>query len=149
MAVVILYGSEGGTSELVADNIADVLGDYGDTSLYDMMEFDAGDLDPENFHVIVCSTYGEGELPTGAEPFFEGLEEDEPDLTGLQFALFGLGDKVYEETYNRGGEIIAEKLVSLGAVQVGEHGRHDGSSSIRPKDQAEEWAKNIGEEFLG
>ena len=116
MAVVILYGSEGGTSELVADNIADVLGDYGDTSLYDMMEFDAGDLDPENFHVIVCSTYGEGELPTGAEPFFEGLEEDEPDLTGMQFALFGLGDKVYEETYNRGGEIIAEKLVSLAEV---------------------------------
>ncbi|MGV9865921.1 flavodoxin domain-containing protein [Rhodococcus koreensis] len=149
MAVVILYGSEGGTSELVADNIADVLGDYGDTSLYDMMEFDAGDLDPANFHVIVCSTYGEGELPTGAEPFFEGLEEDEPDLTGMQFALFGLGDKVYEETYNRGGEILAEKLIALGAVQVGEHGRHDGSSSIRPKDQAEEWAKNIGEEFLG
>lgn len=68
MAVVILYGSEGGTSELVADNIADVLGDYGDTSLYDMMEFDAGDLDPENFHVIVCSTYGEGELPPARNP---------------------------------------------------------------------------------
>ncbi|MDV7245189.1 MULTISPECIES: flavodoxin domain-containing protein [Rhodococcus] len=149
MAVVILYGSEGGTAELVADHLADVLGAYDDTSLYDMMEYDAGDLDPENFHVIVCSTYGEGELPTGAEPFFEGLDEDEPDLNGLRFALFGLGDKVYEDTYNRGGEILAEKLVSLGAVQVGEHGRHDGSSSIRPKDQAEEWAKIIGEEFLG
>lgn len=149
MAVVILYGSEGGTSEQVADNVVDVLGDYGDVSLYDMMEFDAGDLEADDFLVVICSTYGEGELPTGAEPFYDSLVEENPDLAGMRFAVFGLGDSIYEDTYNRGGELMAEKLASLGAVQVGEHGRHDSSSKVRPKEQAQEWAKNIGEKLLG
>ncbi|NLE80736.1 MAG: flavodoxin family protein [Rhodococcus sp.] len=148
MGVVVLYGSETGTCELVADNVVDALSSY-DTSLYDMMEFDPEDLDSDDFLIVVCSTYGDGELPTGAEPFYEALCDEEPDLAGLRFATFGLGDSIYEETFNRGGEIISEKLTELGAKQVGEHGRHDASSSVRPKDQAQEWAKKIADEFLG
>ncbi|QNG18877.1 nitric oxide synthase [Rhodococcus triatomae] len=146
MAVVILYGSEAGNAESVAEHLADVLSGQ-DVSLYDMMEFDPGDLDADDFHIVVCSTYGDGELPTGAAPFFDALDEDEPDLDGVRFALFGMGDSVYE-TFNRGGEIMAEKLISLGAVQVGEHARHDDSGPIKVKDQAEEWAKKIAAEFL-
>ncbi|WP_332838697.1 flavodoxin domain-containing protein [Nocardia bovistercoris] len=37
-------------------------------------------------------TYGDGEFPTGAEPFFDALDRRMPDLTGLPFAVFGLGD---------------------------------------------------------
>lgn len=147
MAVVVLYGSETGTCEMVADKVVDTLSSFGDTSLYDMMEFDPEDLNSDDFVVAICSTYGDGELPTGAEPFYEALCDEEPDLTGIRFALFGLGDSVYE-TFNRGGEIMADKLVELGASQVGQHGRHDASSSIRPKDQAQEWAKKIADEFL-
>ena len=68
MSVVILYGTETGNSELVADAIADVLTVEHDPSIYDMSEFAVDDLDPSDFLIIVCSTYGEGELPTGAEP---------------------------------------------------------------------------------
>ena len=93
--------------------------------------------------MVVCSTYGEGELPTGAEPFAEALDDEKPDLTGLRFAVFGLGDSVYDETFNRGGEIMAEKLTELGASQVGEHGRHDMSSKVPAKVQAKEWAEGI------
>ncbi|MFD4367746.1 flavodoxin domain-containing protein [Rhodococcus sp. NPDC058521] len=148
MGVVVLYGSETGTCEMVADHVVDALSSYGDTSLYDMLEFDPEDLDAEDFLVVVCSTYGDGELPTGAEPFYESLCDEEPDLSGLRFAMFGLGDSVYDETFNRGGEIMAEKLTELGATQVGEHARHDASSSVKPKDMAQEWAKKIAEEFL-
>ncbi|NLU81215.1 flavodoxin domain-containing protein [Rhodococcus sp. HNM0569] len=146
MAVVILYGSEAGTAEQVAEHMVDVLSDQ-DVSLYDMMEYDPGDMETSDFHIVVCSTYGDGELPTGAEPFFEALEDDEPDLSGVQFALFGLGDSVYD-TFNRGGEIMAGKLTSLGAEQVGEHARHDSSGDVKPKAQAEEWVRTIAAEFL-
>ena len=67
MSVVILYGTETGNSELVADAIADVLAADHDPSVYDMSEYAVEDLDPQDFVVIVCATYGEGELPTGAE----------------------------------------------------------------------------------
>lgn len=142
MAVVVLFGSETGTAEEVADKIADVLSDH-DAEVRDMLEYEVSDIDTDDFHVIICSTYGDGELPTGAEPFYDALVEDAPDLTGLRFALFGLGDRVYEDTFNRGGEIIAEKLVELGAQQIHEHARHDSSSSIKPKAQAEEWARDL------
>ena len=78
-----------------------------------------------------------------AEEDLRVLVEDAPDLTGLRFALFGLGDRIYEATFNRGGEIMAQKLIELGAQQVHEHARHDGSSNIKPKAQAEEWAQEL------
>lgn len=143
MSVVILYGTETGNSELVADAISDVLAVDHDPSIYDMSEFAVEDLDPADFLVVICSTYGEGELPTGAEPFAEELDAVEPDLTGLRFAVFGLGDTVYGETFNRGGEIMAEKLTARGAVQVGDHARHDNSSPIKPAKFAAEWAQGI------
>ncbi|MXP20372.1 nitric oxide synthase [Gordonia sp. HNM0687] len=143
MSVVILYGTETGNSEVVADAIADVLAAEHDPSIYDMSEFAVEDLDPADFLVVICSTYGEGELPTGAEPFAEELADADPDLTGLRFAVFGLGDTVYEETFNRGGEIIADLLGSRGATQVGEHARHDYSSEITPAKLAGEWARGI------
>jgi MioC protein len=148
MAVVVLFGSETGTAEEVADKIADVLVDH-DAEVRDMLEYEVSDIDTDDFHVIICSTYGDGELPTGAEPFYDALVEDAPDLAGLRFALFGLGDRIYEDTFNRGGEIIAEKLVELGAVQVHEHARHDSSSNVKPKAQAEEWARELTELLAG
>ncbi|WP_040803916.1 flavodoxin domain-containing protein [Nocardia concava] len=142
MRVVILFGSEMGTSEGVADCLADELSAH-DVSVYDMLDFDPGDLDPADFHIIVCSTYGDGELPTGAEPFFTSLDATAPDLTGLHFALFGLGDTVYGDSFNRGGELAAQKLTARGATQVGPHARHDASTPIRAKDMAREWAKTL------
>ncbi|MET4048646.1 MULTISPECIES: flavodoxin domain-containing protein [unclassified Rhodococcus (in: high G+C Gram-positive bacteria)] len=142
MAVVVLFGSETGTAEEVADKIAEVMTDH-DVDVRDMLEYELSDIDTDDFHVIVCSTYGEGELPTGAGPFYDALVEEGPDLSGLRFAMFGLGDRVYEDTFNRGGEIIADKLVELGAQQVGEHARHDSSSNVKPKVQAAEWARDV------
>ncbi|GAA3048761.1 hypothetical protein GCM10010528_29870 [Gordonia defluvii] len=143
MSTVILYGTETGTGELVSDSIADILAAEHDPSIYDMTDFAVGDLNPSDFVIVVCSTYGEGELPTGALPFADELDANKPDLSGLRFAVFGLGDTVYGETFNRGGEIMAEMLTNLGATQVGEHGRHDLSSDIKPTTQAEEWAQTI------
>lgn len=142
MRVVILFGSELGTSETVADCVADELSSH-DVSIYDMTDFDPGDLDRTDFHIIICSTSGDGDLPTGAEPFFDILDATGPDLTGLRFAVFGLGDSVYGDTFNRGGEIAAEKLTLHGAIQVGEHARHDASTPVNPKDMAREWVRTL------
>ncbi|MFQ6325791.1 flavodoxin domain-containing protein [Nocardia sp. CWNU-33] len=140
MRVVILFGSEMGTAETAADSIADVMAAAHDASVYDMFDFDVDDLDVRVFHVLVCSTYGDGDLPTGAEPLIDALDARSPDLRGLRFAVFGLGDSVYGDTFNRGGEIIAEKFRWCGATQVGEHARHDASSEVRVKDMARDWA---------
>mgnify|MGYP001131187168 CR=1 FL=1 len=142
MRIVILFGSELGTSESVAQALAEALSAHP-VSVRDMFDADPADLDVADFHLVVCSTYGDGELPTGAEPFFDALEVARPDLTGLRFAVFGLGDSVYGDTFNRGGEIAAENLTRLGAVQVGVHARHDASSEIEPCAMDREWAATL------
>lgn len=143
MRVVILFGSEMGTAEAVAGSIADVLASAHDVSVYDMADFAIEDLELRNFHIVVCSTYGDGELPTGAEPFFDAIDAGRPDLRGLRFAVFGLGDSVYGDTFNRGGELAAEKLTACGGTQLGKHGRHDASSEVRARDMACEWARQL------
>ena len=142
MRIVVLFGSEMGTAEKVAEGIAEEMSEH-EVTVSDMSEFDIADLDPGSFHIVVCSTYGEGELPTGAEPFFEALETRRPDLTALRFAVFGLGDSVYDNTFNRGGEIAAAKLTALGGAQIGDHARHDASTDIEPATMGREWVRTL------
>jgi MioC protein len=93
---------------------------------------------------VICSTHGDGGLPASAQPFAEALDEQRPDLTGLTYAMFGLGDSSYE-TYSRGSERIDERFAALGATRVGEYGRHDASDGSLPNDSALEWAREIVE----
>ncbi|EOZ4917407.1 TPA: flavodoxin domain-containing protein [Pseudomonas aeruginosa] len=138
----VLYGTETGNAEMVADDIVDVLQNDVSIESTDMSKFSLTDLSPEVFYFVVCSTYGDGELPHSAQPFFTALNETKPDLTGLRFAVFGLGDKFYE-TYNKGSELIAKTLTDLGAIQIGERGLHDATSGQLPGDIATSWAKEI------
>lgn len=142
MNILILFGTETGNAEMVADDLADAFGTDYATQVRDMADFDPTELNASDFHVIVCSTYGDGELPNSAQPFHAALLGQRPDLAGLRFATFGLGDSFYE-TFNRGSQIVAEALVELGAVAVGEHGQHDASSGELPGDAALAWAKTL------
>jgi MioC protein len=142
MNIHVLYGTETGNAEMVADDIVDALS--GDVTIdsTDMSKFAISDLSADVFYFVVCSTYGDGELPHSAQPFFEALNSEQPNLSGLKFAVFGLGDSFYE-TFNRGSEIVAQELTQLGAQQVGERGTHDASAGQLPGDIAMPWAKAV------
>lgn len=137
---VILFGTESGNAEMVAEDLEAELD--GEVTVEDMTDFDLDDLSAEDFYIIICSTHGDGELPTGARPFYAALEAEAPDLTGFQYAVFGLGDSSYE-TYSHGSEIIDEKLTELGAHRVGVYGRHDASDGSLPNDTAIEWVQEL------
>ncbi|BDS50672.1 flavodoxin domain-containing protein [Rhodoluna lacicola] len=139
--VVILFGTESGNAEFAAEDIAAEISGR-DSEVVDMTDFDVSDFTPENFYIIISSTHGEGELPSGAVPFFEALESDAPDLAGIEYAVFGLGDSSYEN-YSRGSELISEKLTELGAKRVGEYGRHDADTGTLPNAGAVAWSKDI------
>ncbi|GAA4405260.1 flavodoxin family protein [Tsukamurella soli] len=143
MPVHIFYGSSTGTAEGAANSMVEVFEKQGDVEVHDMMDAEIDALVPGDFHVFVCATYGEGELPAGAEYFFQTLDDEAPDLTGLRFAVFGLGDKIYEETYNQGGKLISKHLEDLGAERIGERAEHDNSGDEDPDETAVEWAQGI------
>lgn len=142
MNIKVIYGTETGNAEMVADDIVEALADDFDIDSADMSKLSTADLSADNFYFVVCSTYGDGELPHSAKPFFDNLERDKPDLSGIRFAIFGLGDSFYA-TYNKGSEIIASAFAALGATQVGERGLHDATSGDLPGDVALPWAKRV------
>lgn len=59
-----------------------------------------------------------------AQEFFEWLNNGGTDLSGLRYAVFGLGNKTYEH-YNKVAKYLDERLVQLGAERVFELGLGD------------------------
>lgn len=141
MSIVVLYGTESGNAETVADDLVSELSTESIRAV-DMTDATLEDLTPDAFYIVVCSTHGDGDLPSSAVPFAELLDNEKPDLSGIRYAMFGLGDSSYE-TYSRGSERIDERFAALGATRVGEYGRHDASDGSLPNDTALEWAKGI------
>jgi MioC protein len=125
MKINIIYGTESGGGELSAEDIAAALNDQHEVAVTNMSDVRVGDLDTSSLYLVICSTYGEGELPFSAQPFHAELSKARPDLSGLHYAMFGRGDTAYLKTYSRGGDIISALLADLGATRIGEFGRHD------------------------
>lgn len=141
--VTILFGTESGNSEMVADDLAVALRDMGiESQVSDMDPYDISDLVDETMVVIITSTYGEGELPQTAIAFHNALRRLKPALSSLRFAAFGLGDSTYA-TYNQGVNTLVGTLTELGASQLGDTGYHDADSGLDPSDVAADWLTTI------
>ena len=144
MNALILYGTETGNAEATATAISQVLAGTVDSEVHDLADTtpDAMTQAGADLVVLVTATPGEGDFAGGGADFFEALTETKPDLTGLRFAVFGLGDSYYT-TFNQAGETAATILTTLGATQVGDTARHDASSGDDPEEIAEEWAREV------
>lgn len=142
MKIAILYGTETGNAEMLAEDIADHLTDH-DTEVVNLSDFPPDGFDPSVFHLIVCSTYGDGELPGSAKPFAEAMAARTPDLSRVCFSIFGLGDSEYGETFNHGSKRLTALLVSHGATQLGDRVIHDASGPDLAEDLAMEWVDDM------
>ncbi|MFH1497501.1 MAG: flavodoxin domain-containing protein [Verrucomicrobiota bacterium] len=68
--------------------------------------------------VFVVSTWGDGEPPSDATDFYYGLEKATGlDLSGLTYAVFGLGDRDYAD-FNAFARNLDEQLAARGARRL-------------------------------
>ncbi len=148
MKVGLLFGTETGNAELLCDDIEEELGSDFECEIADLGDIAPDDLTADRFYIIVTSTYGNGDLPTNATDFFDALDEQRPDLTGIRFAIFGLGDQVFDQTFNQGSERLKDLLVECKATMVGERGLHDASSGEAPEDIALPWLQTVLPELV-
>ena len=143
MGFHFLYGTESGTAELLAEDMeAAISGDH-DTQVSNLEEVTPSDLNKNDIYIMVCSTYGTGDLPASATAFYASLQNDKPNLSGVTFAIFGLGDMTYSETFNQGSEKLMTELKALGANQIGDRGLFDASEPDMPEDVAVPWLHGI------
>ncbi|WP_238366700.1 flavodoxin domain-containing protein [Mesobacterium pallidum] len=138
MNITLLFGTETGNSEMLCEDIeSEFEGDH-DFTISSLADVDPAAMETNTFHVVVCSSYGDGELPASAQPFADKVEKTKPDLTGLRFAIFGLGDSDYE-TFGEGSHQLADLLVAAGATQIGPRIVHDVQSGDLAEDVAYPW----------
>ena len=138
----IFVGTVSGNAEMCAEDMRDAVKAAGrDASLESMADLDADAFGGGGAFLIVCSTHGVGDVPDEALDFFEDLQARRPDLGGVRFGVFSLGDSVYE-TFCQAGKQFDELLSSLGAVRVGSIGQHDASDGDLAEDVGVEWVKH-------
>ncbi len=137
----ILVGTMTGTAELVAEEICDEFVKLGhDAEAVPMDGLDAGVLAPGAVYLICVSTYGQGDVPDNAMPFYDALREEKPDLSGVRYGVYSLGDRTYLDTFNFGGKRFDEILNELGAKRLGTLAMHDASAGTVPEEEGAEWA---------
>ncbi|KAI9224332.1 hypothetical protein BC828DRAFT_343944 [Blastocladiella britannica] len=143
--IVILYGSQTGTGEDFAARLAKDGAKYGLSCLpADPEDFDMEDLAKiprDKLVVFVMATYGEGEptdnavglheylMNAAAEMSGDGNDDEEKPLAGLHYAVFGLGNKTYEQ-FNAMARKIDKWCTALGGVRVGPRGEGDDDENM-------------------
>lgn len=147
--VVILFGTETGNAEDLAEDLAATLAESGiEAEVVDMEEADPDLLLNGDRAVIVCTaTHGLGELPDNSVDFFEALGEEWPDLQGTMFCVCGLGDSVYPD-FCQAGRIWSHFLTDLGATEVVERYEIDDDPDEDDVEGAREWALKAAERFV-
>lgn len=143
MKINILVGTMTGTAQMCAQEMELAL-DGGDLQVVTLLmdKLDPGVFADREAVVLICtSTYGQGDVPDNAKALYAALCSQKPDLSGVRYGVFGLGDRTYAETYNFGGKRFDEILSSLGAERIGERYTNDASSGTLPEEIAVEWAQ--------
>lgn len=148
MKITILVGTMSGTAEMVADEIEQVLDEADhEVEVLSMDEVEPDLLVAGGKFIICTSTYGSGNVPDNAFELVEALENDAPDLSNMEYGLFVLGDRTYNDTFCDAGKIFDALLSKLGAKRLGEMHCNDASSSDLPEEVGPEWATEWVESF--
>ncbi|MCJ7841199.1 assimilatory sulfite reductase (NADPH) flavoprotein subunit [Lederbergia sp. NSJ-179] len=117
--VTILYGSQTGNGQRLAEELSQRLGHGGyQVTLSSMNEFKTNQLKKLSFLFLIVSTHGEGDPPDNAIPFYDFLNgRRAPKLNDLYFSVLSLGDSSYE-FFCETGKKMDQRLEELGGKRI-------------------------------
>ncbi|MDR0805326.1 MAG: FMN-binding protein MioC [Enterobacteriaceae bacterium] len=135
--ITLISGSTLGSAEYVAEHLEEKLVQAGfSTKMLHGAELD--ELTQEGIWLIVTSTHGAGEIPDNLQPLFEQIEQQNADLSKIQFGAIGLGSKEYD-TFCGAIKTADRILQDHGAKRIGDRLEIDITEHEIPEDPAEIW----------
>jgi len=146
-SMLFIYGSTGGNTEMVVENVADALGKKKFkiniqraelSTVKDMLKYD--------ICILASPTYGHGLLEGYMGKFIKNLSSI--DLKGMPCAVIGLGDPKYEAQYHiESATILEKKLIDSGANILLPALKISGSPVIHLKGLIPHWCKQLLKEI--
>jgi cytochrome P450/NADPH-cytochrome P450 reductase len=129
--LLVLFGSNLGTSEDAARRVADLATGQGFAVRVAWLDDFVGKLPTEGGVLIVCASYN-GAPPDNAAAFYQWLSDGlAPDaLAGVQYAVFGCGNRNWASTYQAVPRFIDERLAAYGATRLFERGEGDAHEDL-------------------
>lgn len=116
--LTILYGTESGNAERLANDSAKEAKKRGfQVAVKNMADVQPKDLATVENLLVIVSTWGEGDPPETAAPFYKAFMSTELNLKKVRFSVCGLGDTAYEKFCQMGKDFDA-RLEQLGAQRV-------------------------------
>jgi sulfite reductase (NADPH) flavoprotein alpha-component len=118
-SVLILYGTVTGTAETLAHKLAAELQCTGVTArVRDMADCQSNMLTQVGCVLLVVSTYGDGEPPEDAVPFWKAVVHGNGlDLRSVRYSVLALGNTTYDQFCKCGRDFDAA-LERHGAVRI-------------------------------
>ncbi|WPP01651.1 bifunctional nitrate reductase/sulfite reductase flavoprotein subunit alpha [Pseudomonas sp. HR96] len=136
--LLVLWASQTGNSEVLAAACAERLGKAGrPAQVQAMAESSLEQLRSAAGVLLVTSTFGDGDPPDNAEPFWQLLQDAPPQaLAASRFSVLALGDSSYQQFCGFGRK-LDERLAALGAER------------IQPRLECEPQYQELAEQWLG
>jgi cytochrome P450 / NADPH-cytochrome P450 reductase len=155
--ITILYGSNSGTCESMAQRLATDAHAHG----YRVTRLDSLDSGTEKLArdqptIIFTASY-EGQPPDNAAKFVQwlGSEKSKNELKGVRFAVFGCGNSEWPQTFHRMPKLVNETMSACGAEMLAELGLANAATEDcfvafeNWEDQVSEECAHIGGFFSG
>ena len=115
MKIKMIYGSDTGNTELVAEDLIKLIDNVEVTTVDELTEDDWTNNDK---FILGIPTWYDGELQSDWEDYFEEFKT--LDFTGKTIAIFGLGDQLgYQEWFCDGIGILGEVILKNGGKLIG------------------------------
>ena len=128
--LLVLYGSDSGSSEAFAQRIASEAAGQGYVADLSTLDEHSGNLPQDGAVVIVTASY-EGKPTQSAKQFVAWAETLKPgDLAGVRYAVFGCGNRDWHKTYQAIPKKIDALLEAAGAERIKERGAADASGDF-------------------
>ena len=130
MPLLILFGSNTGSSEAFAQRLAGEAAGQGYAARIAPLDDYAGKLPTEGATVILASSY-EGQPPDNARQFVSWLDTgDKLSLAGTRYTVFGCGNRQWARTYQAVPKRIDAALEAAGAERLHVRGETDASGDF-------------------
>ncbi|MFK7912968.1 MAG: cytochrome P450, partial [Pseudomonadales bacterium] len=127
--LLVLYGSNMGTAEQAARRIMEEGQLYGYEASIGTLDEYAGRLPTEGLVLIATASYN-GTPPDNAGAFCEWLTSTPGDLSGVRYAVFGLGNRDWATTYQRIPRLLDSALEEAGAERLLPPGEADAAGDF-------------------